>query len=306
MAPIVIAEEVRAALVDHRPVVALESTIISHGFPRPRNAEVAALFEKTLRDQGVVPATIAVIDGVPAVGLSAAQLERIAADASVVKASARDLAVIMARRMTGGTTVAATAMLASRAGIRVFSTGGLGGVHRGASETYDESGDLTTLATTPITVVAAGVKSILDIPATLERLETYNVTVVGYRTNRFPGFWLTDSGCPLDLRVDGPQEVAAVMAAADALGQRSAVLVANPLPPERQLDPQLHDRALASSLAAAEAAGVTGKQVSPFLLDAMRKQTAGQSLEVNIDIAVNNITVGGDIATAWAQRQLAA
>jgi pseudouridine-5'-phosphate glycosidase len=305
MAPVVIAEEVHAALAGHRPIVALESTIISHGFPRPRNAEVAALFEKKLRDQGVVPATIAVIDGVATVGLTGAELERIATDTSVIKVSARDLPVAMAQGMTGGTTVAAAAVLAARAGIRVFSTGGLGGVHRGGSETYDESGDLTTLATTPITVVAAGVKSILDIPATLERLETYNVTVVGYRTDRFPGFWLTDSGCPLDLRVDSPQEVAAVMAAADTLGQRSAVLVANPLPPDKQLDPQLHDRALASSLAEAEAAGVTGKDVSPFLLDAMRKATEGRSLEVNIDIAVNNITVGGHIASAWAQHQRA-
>ena len=303
MSAIANAAAVRAALAAHRPVVALESTIISHGFPRPRNAEVAVLFEQTLRDQGVEPATVAVVDGVPTIGLSVDQLRRVADDEAVVKASVRDLPVAVARRRTAGTTVAATALLAARAGIRVFATGGLGGVHRGASETYDESGDLMTLATTPITVVSAGVKSILDVAATLERLESYNVTVVGYRTTRFPGFWLTDSGHALDTRVDGPDEVAEIMAAADALDRRSALLVANPLPADRQLDPPVHDRALASSLAAAAEAGVTGKDVSPFLLDAMWRATGGRSLEVNIDIAVNNITVAGQIARAWAERR---
>jgi pseudouridylate synthase len=300
--PLELSGPVRDALDAGRPVVALESTIISHGFPRPRNLEVARLLEAVLTDEGVVPATIALVDGVPKVGLDAGDLERIAQDEQVVKVSSRDLAAATALGRTGATTVAATSQLAALAGIRVFSTGGLGGVHRGAGETFDESADLTVLSRTRITVVAAGVKSILDIPATLERLESLSISVLGFGTGRFPAFWLSDSGYDLDWRVDTPGQVADVMAAGDALGQSSALLVANPLPPDKQLDPQVHDRALTEALAAAEAQGVRGKAVSPFLLDHIRRATAGASLDVNIDIAAGNVALGGRIATAWAAR----
>jgi pseudouridylate synthase len=293
---------VRAALAAGRPVVALESTIISHGLPRPANLTAARSFEQLLTEAGVTPATIAVIDGVPRAGLDDAGLERIALDESVVKVSSRDLGLAMAGKRTAGTTVAATAVLAAKAGIRVFATGGLGGVHRGFAESADESADLTALSRTPITVVSAGVKSILDIPATLERLETLGVAVAGYRTNRFPGFYLTDSGQDLDWRLDTPEEIAAVMAARDLLGDESALLIGNPLPPDKQLDPELHDRVLADALAAAETAGVHGKAVTPFLLDHMQRATDGASVLVNLEVARGNITLAGQIAAAWASR----
>jgi len=293
---------VRAALAAGRPVVALESTIISHGLPRPGNLAAARSFEEMLTAAGVTPATIAVVDGVPKAGLDDADLERIALDESVVKVSSRDLGLAMAGKRTAGTTVAATSALAARAGIRVFATGGLGGVHRGFAESLDESADLTVLSRTPITVVSAGVKSILDIPATLERLETLRVAVAGYRTNRFPAFYLADSGQDLDWRLDSPAEIAAVMAARDLLGDESALFIANPLAPDRQLDPGLHDRALAAALAAADAGGVRGKAVTPFLLDYMQRATAGASVTVNLDVARGNIALAGQIAIAWAER----
>jgi pseudouridine-5'-phosphate glycosidase len=291
---------VRAALADGRPVVALESTIISHGLPRPANLEAARSFEAMLTEAGVTPATIALIDGVPRAGLCAADLERIALDESAVKVSSRDLGLAMAGKRTGGTTVAATSLLAARAGIRVFATGGLGGVHRGYAQSFDESADLTVLSRTPVTIVSAGVKSILDIPATLERLETLGVAVVGYRTSRFPAFYLTDSGQDLDWRVDSAAEIAAVMVARDAVGDASALLVGNPLPAGKQLDPGWHDRVLAESLSAAEAAGVRGKAVTPFLLDYMQRATGGASVAVNLDVARGNIALAGEIATAWS------
>jgi pseudouridylate synthase len=293
---------VRAALAAGRPVVALESTIISHGLPRPANLAAARSFEELLTEAGVTAATIAVIDGVPKVGLDGPDLERIALDESVIKVSVRDLGLAMTTGRTAGTTVAATSVLAARAGIRVFATGGLGGVHRGFAESLDESADLTVLARTPVTVVSAGVKSILDIPATLERLETHGVAVVGYRTNRFPAFYLTDSGEDLDWRLDDPAEIAAVMAARDQLGDTAALLIANPLPPGRQLDPALHDRVLAEALAAAYQEGVRGKAVTPFLLAYMQRATEGKSVEVNLDVARGNIALAGQIATAWSAR----
>jgi pseudouridine-5'-phosphate glycosidase len=292
---------VSEALAAGRPVVALESTIISHGLPRPDNLEAARSFEALLAEAGVTAATIAVVDGVPKAGLSDADLERIALDDSVIKVSSRDLALAVAGKRTAGTTVAATSALAARAGIRVFATGGLGGVHRGFADSLDESADLTALSRTRITVISAGVKSILDIPATLERLETLGVAVVGYRTNRFPAFYLTDSGQDLDWRLDSPEEIAAVMAARDRLGDTSALLVANPLPPARQLDPATHDRVLAEALKAAEAEGIRGKAVTPYLLSHMQRATQGASVAVNLDVARGNITLAGQIATAWAQ-----
>jgi pseudouridylate synthase len=291
---------VSAALADGQPVVALESTIISHGLPRPGNLAAAQRFEEVLDAQGVTPATIALIDGVPKVGLDAHDLERIATDESVVKVGSRDIAIAMARKVTGGTTIAATSVLAARAGLRVFATGGLGGVHRGAAETFDESADVTVLSRTPITVVSAGVKSILDIPATLERLETLGVAVVGYRTSRFPAFWLSDSGYDLDWRVDSPAEIVDIMAARDAFGEPSALLVANPLPTALQLDPGVLDDALGDALALAADQGIRGKAVSPFLLDHIQQVTGGASVEVNLAIARGNIELAGQIATSWA------
>jgi pseudouridine-5'-phosphate glycosidase len=293
---------VSAALRAGTPVVALESTIISHGLPRPGNLDAAKEFEAILARQGVTPATIALVDGVPTIGLAPDELERIAADESVVKVSSRDISIAMARKVTGGTTVAATSVLAARAGIRVFATGGLGGVHRGASETFDESADLTVLSRTPITVVSAGVKSILDIPATLERLETLGVAVVGYRTSRFPAFWLSDSGCDLDWRAESPEEIAHIMAAREAFGDQSALLVANPLPPGRQLDPEVLSGALEAALVAAGDAGIRGKAVSPFLLDRIQQVTGGASVGVNMDIARGNIDLAGKISKSWSER----
>ena len=278
-----VSPRVSAALAAGQPVVALESTIISHGLPRPDNLAAAQRFEEILAAQNVTPATIALVDGVPKVGLEAKDLERIAADDSVVKVGSRDIAIAMARKVTGGTTVAATSVLAARAGLRVFATGGLGGVHRGAAESFDESADLTVLSRTPITVVSAGVKSILDIPATLERLETLSVAVLGYRTSRFPAFWLSDSGYDLDWRVDSPDEIADIMAARDAFGESSALLVANPLPTALQLDPGVLDDAMGEALALAAEQGIRGKAVSPFLLDRIQQVTGGASVEVNLD-----------------------
>ncbi len=298
--PITLGAEVADALSDGRPVVALESTIISHGLPRPENLAAAREFETIVRDGGATPATIAVIDGVPHVGLADAEIERIALE-DVAKASVRDLAVLAALRRSGATTVAATAHLAAAAGIRVFATGGLGGVHRGASGTYDESADVPTLATTPVAVVCAGVKSVLDIAATLERLETLSVPVVGFRTGEFPAFWLRTSGIGLDWRLDTAAEVAAVLRAQDDDSPRGLV-VANPISAEQQWDPGEHDRVLAESFAAAEAAGVRGKAVTPFLLGDIVRRSGGRSLEVNLDLVRGNIRVAAEIAVAYAAR----
>jgi pseudouridine-5'-phosphate glycosidase len=297
-----VSPEVAAALDEKRPVVALESTIISHGLPRPRNREAALEFEQILRDKGVVPATVAVIDGIPTVGLDASGLATIADD-DIAKASVRDLPILLSKGLSGATTVAATAHIAARAGIRVFATGGLGGVHREASETFDESADLTTLANTNITVVSAGVKSVLDIAGTLERLETLSVPVIGYGTTAFPAFWLTDSGFTLDWSVKDAAEVASIMRAHDDTSNGQGIVVANPIPRDQQWDPEEHDRVLADAFVAAERAGVRGKAVTPFLLGFIVEASRGRSLEVNLDLARNNIRVAADIATAWSHLQ---
>jgi pseudouridylate synthase len=288
--------EVSEALEEGRPVVALESTLIAHGLPQPENVEIAHMIEATVRDEGAVPATIAVVDGMVRIGLDRKALEGIASG-GVAKCSARDLAVVMARRATGATTVAATATLAVRAGIGVFATGGLGGVHREARESWDESADLTTLGQTPITVVCAGVKSILDVEATLERLETLNVTLLGYRTDRFPGFYLEDSGFPVPWRVDSAEEVADVAHARAELGL-GAIVVAQPI--DEPLDADVHDRVLAEGLAAAGAAGVRGKDITPFLLDHFHRETAGASLEANVRLVLRNAALAAQIASATA------
>jgi len=292
--------EVAEALGAGQPVVALESTIISHGLPRPDNLRVAREIEGSVRQGGAVPATIAVVDGVPRIGLDDDALRTVAEDDGVVKVSVRDLGTLVARRGHGATTVAATAHLAALAGIRVFATGGLGGVHRGARDTWDESADLTTLAVTPVAVVCAGVKSILDVAATLERLETLNIPVLGYRTDRFPGFYLADSGYGVDWSVETAGDVADVMRARDDLSCGGGLLVANPVAAQDELDRAVHDDVLARGLAAAEEAGVRGKDVTPFLLDYFHTATGGRSLEVNVALVRSNAVLAAGIATALA------
>jgi pseudouridylate synthase len=289
--------EVSDALDAGRPVVALESTLISHGLPRPENLEIAVAVEDVVREERAVPATIAVVEGMVRIGLDREGLEAIATGDGVVKCSARDLAVVMARRATGATTVAATATLAARAGIAVFATGGLGGVHRDARDSWDESADLTTLGQTPITVVCAGVKSVLDVEATLERLETLNVTLLGYRTDRFPGFYLADSGFPVPWRVESPEEVADVHHARAELGL-GAIVVANPI--EEPLDAELHERVLRAALEAAEREGVRGKDITPFLLERFHRDTGGASLEANVRLVMRNAALAAQIARAVA------
>jgi pseudouridine-5'-phosphate glycosidase len=299
--PLVLAPEVADALTAGGPVVALESTIVSHGLPRPDNLRIAREIEDAVRAAGAVPATIALVDGVVRAGLDDAALEAIALREDVVKCSSRDLAVAAARGATGATTVAATAHVAARAGIGLFATGGLGGVHREARDTWDESADLVALARTGICVVCAGVKSILDVGATLERLETLGVSIVGYGTDRFPGFYLADSGFPLTWRVDTAETVAGVLAARRDLGlDGGALVVANPIAEADQLDPALHARVLEESLAAARAAGISGRDVTPFLLARFHEQTGGASLEANVRLVVANARLAGAIAVAGA------
>ena len=300
---LVVSEKVADALADGDPVVALESTIITHGLPRPENARAALEFERTVAECGAVPATIAMLDGVAHVGLEAGELEHLAGTEGALKLSARDLAVAMARGATGGTTVAATALLASQTGIRVFATGGIGGVHRNADTTFDESADLGILGSCRITVVSGGVKSILDIGATLERLETLSVTVLVFGTNRFPAFWLSDSGHTVDFSVTTPDEIAEVMRAADMLALPGGILVANPLPEAAQLDPALHERLLAEALDAAAAASVRGKDITPFLLDYIHEHTDRTSVAVNLEIVRGNCKLGAGIARAWSALQ---
>ena len=294
-----VSAEVADALAAGLGVVALESTIIAHGLSRPDNLRVAVEVEATVRRAGAVPATIAVLDGVVRVGLDKAQLAAVAERDDVVKLSTRDLAPAVAGGRDGATTAAATARIARLVGIDVMATGGLGGVHREARTTWDESSDLTTLGTTGITVVAAGVKSILDVAATLERLETLNVTVLGYRTDAFPAFYLVDSGLPVDWRVESPEQVAAIVSARVALGlHHSAVLVANPVPTESALDAETHDRTLRSGLAAADQQGIRGKAVTPFLLGWLHQETAGASMRTNEVIIETNADLGARIAVA--------
>ena len=295
-----IADRVREAVAAGRPVLALESTILTHGLPRPRNLAVGLETEAMVREAGVEPATIGVVGGVPVVGLDEADIRRLCTAEGVVKASTRDLPVARAQGLDAGTTVAATAWLAHRAGVRVFSTGGLGGVHRGANETFDESADLPSLAVTPITLVSAGVKSILDIGATLERLETLGIPVVGYRTDRYPGFYVADSGFPVPARIESAGDAAAIARARDELGLDAAVLVANPIPEAEQLDPAVHDRVLADALRAADDAGVTGHDTTPFLLDHVQRATGGRSLEVNLAVYRGNARLGAEIARELA------
>ncbi|MER6753894.1 pseudouridine-5'-phosphate glycosidase [Micromonospora echinofusca] len=299
--------EVADALRDGRPVVALESTIVSHGLPRPDNLRVAREIEQAVRDAGAVPATIGMVGGRLVVGLDDAELTRLATVDGVAKLSVRDLALAAATGADGATTVAATSAVAAAAGIAVFATGGLGGVHREAAQTFDESADLVTLARTPIAVVCAGVKSILDVGATLERLETLGVGVVGFRTRRFPGFFITDGGFDLDWSLESAEQVADVLVAREQQRvHHGGLIVANPLPTDEQLDPQLHDRTLADGLALLERDGVTGKAVTPYLLAHFHSATEGASLAVNVRIILRNADLAARIAVAAAARRAGA
>jgi len=290
--------EVLAARSTKRPIVALESTIISHGLPRPRNLEVAIEVEQIVRDAGATPATIALIDGVVHVGLESAELDRIANDDLVVKASTRDLAIIVLTRQSAATTVAATAHIAHIANIPVFATGGLGGVHRGHS--YDESADLIALAQTPIVIVCAGVKSILDVAGTLERLETFSVPVLGYQTKSFPGFYLTDSGYVLEHEVNSPTDIATIWRNRSELRtDNTAIVIANPV--KREMERALHDQILETGLQAAIDENIVGKAVTPFLLEYFHTHSEGESLRVNIDIIKSNALLAAHIAIAMAE-----
>ncbi|MGC5076886.1 pseudouridine-5'-phosphate glycosidase [Agrococcus sp. DT81.2] len=299
-----ISDEVAAAIAARAPVVALESTIFTHGLPRPRNLRVAIEAEAALRADGITPATVGVVRGQLVVGMSEDEIERLAEGREpVVKASIRDLPIAAAKGLHAGTTVAATAFAAHAAGISVFSTGGLGGVHSGAETTFDESADLRALASLPVVVVSAGVKSILDIGLTLERLESLNIPVVGYRTTNYPGFFVSDSGFDIEHSVDTPEQIAAVAVSRDALGISAALLVANPLPVDEQLQPDLLAHALTDARRAAAAAGITGKDTTPFLLDFVQQATKGLSLEVNVAAYRNNVRLGGAIARALADKR---
>lgn len=289
--------EVAAALETGKPIVALESTIISHGLPRPSNLEVARECERIVRDGGAIPATIALLDGKILIGLEPQELEVIANRNDIAKASIRDLAIIVAQGRSAATTVAATAHIAAIAGIKVFATGGLGGVHRGASESYDESADLTALSQVDMTVVCAGVKSILDVHATLERLETLAIGLVGYKTNAFPGFYLTDSGFTIEHRVENAADVAAIIKARIAVAtQFKSLIVANPV--ANEMPKARHDEILASGLASAKRDGIEGKAVTPYLLEHFHTASKGESLAINTEIIKSNCALAAEIAVA--------
>jgi pseudouridine-5'-phosphate glycosidase len=291
------ATAVKRAISDKSPIVALESTIISHGLPRPANLEVALEVEAIVRANGATPATIAMIDGEVHIGLEPSELDRIANDANVAKASTRDLAIFAAKGISAATTVAATAQIAHAAGISYFATGGLGGVHSGARESWDESADLFALATTSITVICAGVKSILDVAATLERLETFGIPLIGYKTDRFPGFYLIDSGFPLEHRVDSVSEIVEILSKRRQLKTDDcALIVANPV--ESEMARTTHDQLLKAGLESAAAKNITGKVVTPFLLDFFHNASNGESLRVNIEIIKSNAKLAAQIAAA--------
>ncbi|WP_232677141.1 pseudouridine-5'-phosphate glycosidase [Nocardioides sp. R-C-SC26] len=298
--PVQVAPPVQEALAQGRPVVALESTIISHGMPYPRNVEMALEVEQIVRDAGAVPATIAVLDGVPRVGLDGDALELLASDAGVSKASVRDLPVLMARGAHGATTVAATMRLAALAGIEVFVTGGLGGVHRGAAETFDISADLTELSTTAVTVVSAGVKSILDIGLTLEVLETGGVPVVVHGSDEFPAFYSRSSGFASPARVDSAEAAADVVRAARALGLRGGIVVANPIDAAEEIPAEQIGVVIADALADLDRLGITGKDVTPYLLRRIVELTDGESLRANIALVKSNARFGAAVAASLA------
>jgi pseudouridylate synthase len=290
--------EVQEAIADGRPVVALETTIITHGMPYPENVETALSVESIIRSHGVVPATICVRNGQFQIGMSQSEIESLAAERGVVKASRRDLPAVLARKQTGSTTVAATMIAARLAGIRVFVTGGIGGVHRGATASMDISADLQELAQTDVIVVCAGAKAILDIGLTLEVLETLGVPVVGYQTDAFPAFYTRDSGQPVNVRVDSAEEVAMLARIKWDLGLRGGVLLANPIPSEAEVSRETMEQAIEKSLREAHDLRVVGKDVTPFLLDKLKDITGGESLQANIKLVEHNAHVGSLVASA--------
>lgn len=296
-----LSQEVASALNEGRAVVALESTIISHGMPYPRNVETALEVERTVRAAGAIPATVAIIEGVPRVGLSSEHLERLGkAGREVVKTSRRDFPFVVSRGLDGATTVAGTMILAAMAGIEVFATGGIGGVHRGASETFDISADLEELARTDVTVVCAGAKSILDLGLTLEYLETRGVPVIGYGTEELPAFYTRESGHKVDYRVDSPEDLAQAILAKRRLGLSGGMVVANPIPSEWSMPKGTIADVIERALADAAAAGVSGKETTPFLLARIVELTGGDSLDSNVQLVLNNARLAGAVAVAFA------
>ncbi len=296
-----VSDEVRIALEAGRPVVALESTIISHGMPYPQNVETARRVEQTIREEGATPATIAVLGGRMKAGLSDEELEYLGkAGQAVTKASRRDLPVLLARGMDGATTVTTTMMIAYRAGIQVFATGGIGGVHRGAQTTMDISADLEELAHTPVMVVCAGAKSILDLGLTLEYLETKGVPVLGYGTQELPAFYTRRSGYSVDYRVDTPEDLAAIFRSQRALGLEGGMLVTNPVPERYSMDPDTINQAIDQAVEEARAQGIHGKAITPFLLARIKDLTGGDSLDSNIHLVLNNARLAAQVAKALA------
>ena len=295
---LIFSEEVETALSDGRPVVALESTILTHGLPKPDNLDIGREIEAEVRAAGAVPATIAVLDGTVRIGLAKQDLVRLCSSDDAVKLSRRDLGVALSRGWTGGTTVAATMILAAKAGIEVFATGGIGGVHRGAELDFDISADLDELARTPVMVVSAGAKSILDLPKTLEVLETKGVPVIGYATDEFPAFFCRSSGLRVPLRLDSPEEIAAAWRAGRDIGLETGMLVANPVPEEHALDRATMERIIDDALFEAKRTGTMGKQVTPYLLGQIRTATGGTSLRTNIELVLANARLAAGIAIA--------
>lgn len=292
--------EVKSALAASGPIVALESTIIAHGLPRPKNLEVALEVQNVVRNHGATPATIAIIDGAINVGLENSELEKLANSNNVSKASIRDIPFHLTGGSSAATTVAATSHIAQLANIQIFATGGLGGVHRGAERTWDESADIQSLSSIPVIVVCAGAKSILDIPATLERLETYSVPIVGYQTSKFPGFYLADSGYSLEHKLETPEEIARLWKEQISAGMtEKGLVVANPV--ANQMDPRLHAKLLEDGLTSATSKNISGKDVTPFLLEYFHKNSNGESLRVNIEIIKSNAQLAAQIAVNLAR-----
>ncbi|EMT39519.1 putative enzyme involved in pigment biosynthesis [Thermoanaerobacter thermohydrosulfuricus WC1] len=291
-----LSKEVKEAMEERKPVVALESTIISHGMPYPENIETAKTLENIVREHGAIPATIAIINGRIKIGLSEEELEFMGTSKEILKASRRDLPVVLAKGLSAATTVSATMICANLAGIKVFVTGGIGGVHRGAEQTFDISADLQELANTDVAVVCAGAKAILDLPRTLEYLETFGVPVVGFKTWEFPAFYTRESGLKVDYKVDDEIEAAKIIKTKWDLGLKGGVLIANPIPEEYALDKAYIDKAIEDALYEAEKRNIKGKEITPFLLDKIKDLTQGKSLKANIELVKNNAFVGAKIA----------
>jgi pseudouridine-5'-phosphate glycosidase len=299
-----ITDEIKRAIAEHKPVVALESTIITHGLPYPQNLETARLLEKTVRENGAVPATIAILDGVIHIGLEAKELEELSTNTeNVYKASRRDLPTVLALKRRASTTVSATMICANLAGIKFFATGGIGGVHRGAEKSFDISADLHEFAKTPVLVVSAGAKAILDIPLTLEYLETLGVTVLGYQTSDMPSFYSTSSGTKVPTKVENPEEAASIFAYSIKLGFKGGILVANPVPEEHALPREEIEEKIRIVIKKAEEQGIGGQRLTPFLLSELFKETGGESVATNIELVKNNARVCAQIAKAFYEQR---